>query len=45
MTVQLLLKLYTVVVNNLRMCMKEDNPSPIYNKGDNSREIIQGGDN
>jgi len=37
MTVQLLLKLYTVVENNLRMCMKEADLSLIYNKGDNSR--------
>ena len=28
------MKLYTVVVNNLRMCMKEDNPGPTNIKGD-----------
>jgi len=35
-----LIKLYTVVVFNLRMCMKEDNPSQKNIKGDYSREII-----
>ena len=34
------LKLYTVVVYNLRMCMKEDNPGPNNIKGDKLREII-----
>jgi len=32
-----LMKLYTVAVNNLGMCTKGD---PKYVKGDNSREII-----
>jgi len=31
----LLMKRYIVVVYNLRMCMKEDNLSPNYLKGDN----------
>ena len=31
----LLMKRYIVVVFNLRMCMKEDNLSPNYLKGDN----------
>jgi len=30
-----LMKLYTCVVYGLRMCMKEDNPSPNCFKGDN----------
>jgi len=30
-----LMKHYIVAVNNLRMCMKENNPSPNYFKGDN----------
>ena len=29
------MKLYTVVVNDLRMYMKEDYPGPKYFKGDN----------
>jgi len=31
----ILVKLYTVAVCELRMCMKEDNPGPNYFKGDN----------
>jgi len=34
------MKLYTVAVYNLRMCIKEDNSSPKNIKGDQSREII-----
>jgi len=34
------MKLYTVAVYNLRICMKDDNPSLNYIKGDNSWEII-----
>jgi len=30
----------TVAVYKLRMCKKEDNPSPKHIKGDNSMEII-----
>jgi len=33
----ILMKLYTVVVYNLRMCMKEDNSGQKYHKGDNSK--------
>ena len=33
------MELCTVVVYDLRMCMKEDNPSQINIKGDNSMEI------
>jgi len=40
--VPILLKLYTVVVYHLRMCMKEDNPGPTNIKGDNLKEIIMG---
>ena len=36
----ILMKLYTVVVYDLRMCMKEDNSGQKYHKGDNSKEII-----
>jgi len=36
------IKLDTVAVCNLRMCMKEDNQNLNYFKGDNSREVIQG---
>ena len=31
----MLMKLYTVAVYTLRMCMKEDNPGSNYFKGDN----------
>jgi len=31
------MKLYTVVVYNLKMCMKEDNPGPKNIKVDNPR--------
>jgi len=34
------MKLFTVVVYDLRMCMKEDNLCLKNIKGDNSREII-----
>ena len=34
------MKLITVVVYALRMCMKEDNPCPKYVKEDHSRETI-----
>ena len=34
------MKLYTVLVYNQRMCMKEDNLDLKYFKGDNSREVI-----
>ena len=40
--VPILLKLYTVVVYHLRMCMKEDNPGLKNIKGDNLKEIIIG---
>jgi len=36
----MLMKFCTVVVYDLRMCMKEDNPGPNIFEGDNSREII-----
>ena len=39
----ILMKLCTVVVVNLRMCIKEDNSCPKNIKGDNSRKIICGG--
>ena len=35
-----LMKLNTVVVYNLRMCMKDDNHGPTNIQGDYSREII-----
>jgi len=34
------IKLDTVVVYGLMMCMKEDNPCPKYSNGDISSEII-----
>ena len=34
------MKLYTVAVYVMMMCMKEDNPGPKYLKGDYSRDII-----
>jgi len=34
------MKLYTVMVYNLSMCMKEDNSGSTNVKGDNSREMI-----
>jgi len=34
------MKLYTVAVYTLRMCLKEDNSVPKYFNGDTSREII-----
>jgi len=36
MDASVLMKLHTVVVYNLRMCMKEDNPGPTYFNGDHS---------
>jgi len=33
------MKLYTVMVYNLSMCMKEDNSGSTNVKGDNSREM------
>jgi len=39
----ILIKLYTVVVYDLRMCMKEGNLSLKYIKGDNLREIMFAG--
>ena len=36
----ILMKLYTDVVYDTRMCMKEDNHGPKPIKGDNSRKII-----
>ena len=33
----ILTKLYTIIVNDLKMCMKEDNPSPNYFKGNNEK--------
>ena len=33
--IKVLMKVYTIVVYNLRMCMKKDNPGPKYFKGDN----------
>jgi len=38
-TYPLLMKPYTVVLYDLRMCFKEDNPCPKCFKGDNSMEI------
>ena len=35
LTDKVLMKLYTIVVYNLRMCMRKDNPGPKYFKGDN----------
>jgi len=32
---QILMKFYTVAVNNLRKCIKEDIPGQTYFKGDN----------
>ena len=37
------MKLYTVAVYNLRICMKEDNPSQNYFKGDNKLCSRSGG--
>jgi len=37
------MKLYTVEVYNLRMCMKEDNPGPKKFKGGNLKEIRSSG--
>ena len=34
------MKLYIVVVHDLRVCMKEDNPGLENIKGDHSKEII-----
>jgi len=36
----ILIKLYTVVVNDMRMCMKEDYSGMTNIKGDNSRGIF-----
>jgi len=36
----ILMKLHTVVLYGVRLCMKEDNPVPKNIKGDNSRERI-----
>jgi len=36
------MKLYTVAVYDLRMCMKEDNPSPKYFKQD-KLVVLDGG--
>ena len=33
----ILTKLYTIIVNDLKMCMKEYNPSQNYFKGDNGK--------
>jgi len=35
------MKLYTVVVYNLRICLKKDNHSPKNIKGDNSRLFVR----
>ena len=39
----ILMKLYSVVVFDLRMCMKGDNPGPKSIKGDNSRDFFNVG--
>ena len=39
--IQMLMKVYTVAVYDLRMCKKEDNPGPNYFKGDN-RQLDSG---
>ena len=38
----ILMKLYTVTVYNLRMCVKEENPCPKYFKWDNKRKLWTG---
>ena len=40
----ILMKLYSVVVFDLRMCMMGDNPGPKSIKGDNSRDFFNVGE-